>query len=115
MASPARKQNRIVIAALGALVLGLGLLLVLFQSSNVWKSFQIETASDTLILYGLSSLNVAAFVVFRIHLFAQRGQTRTRTPGFSARVKDKVSTLLLFHARQHSAHHRDGSILLSFP
>ncbi|MEO5858447.1 MAG: ATP-binding protein [Pyrinomonadaceae bacterium] len=64
MASPARKQNRILIAALGALVLGLGLMLVLFQSSNVWKNFQIATASDTLILYGLSSLNVAAFVVF---------------------------------------------------
>lgn len=52
------------IAALGAIVLGLGVLLVLLQSSNIWKSFQIDTASDTLVLYGLSSLNVAAFVIF---------------------------------------------------
>jgi two-component system nitrogen regulation sensor histidine kinase NtrY len=52
------------IAALGAFVLGLLVLLIMLQSSNLWKSFQIETASDTLILYGLSSLNVAAFIVF---------------------------------------------------
>lgn len=64
MASPARKQNRVLIAALGALVLGLLVLLILLQSSNLWKSFRIETASDTLLLYGLSSLNVAAFVIF---------------------------------------------------
>lgn len=64
MASPARKQNRIVIAALGAIVLGLGVLLVLLQSSNIWKGLPIERASETLILYGLSSLNVAAFVIF---------------------------------------------------
>ena len=64
MASPAKKQNRVKIAALGAFVLGLLVLLIMLQSSNLWKSFQIETASDTLILYGLSSLNVAAFIVF---------------------------------------------------
>lgn len=64
MASPVRKQNRIVIAILGAFVLGLGALLVLFQSSNIWKGFAVGSASETLILYGLSSLNVAAFVVF---------------------------------------------------
>ena len=45
-------------------MLGLLVLLILLQSSNLWKSFQIETASDTLLLYGLSSLNVAAFVIF---------------------------------------------------
>jgi two-component system, NtrC family, nitrogen regulation sensor histidine kinase NtrY len=52
------------LAALGFFVLGLLVLLVLLQSSNIWKSFQIETASDTLLLYGLSSLNVAAFIIF---------------------------------------------------
>ena len=64
MASPVRKQNRVFIAALGALVLGLLVLLIMLQSSNLWKSFRIETASDTLLLYGLSSLNVAAFIIF---------------------------------------------------
>jgi PAS domain S-box-containing protein len=64
MASPVRKQSRLWIAALGAIVLGLGVLLVLLQSSNIWKGLPIERASETLILYGLSSLNVAAFVIF---------------------------------------------------
>ena len=45
-------------------MLGLGVLLVLLQSSNIWKGLPIERASETLILYGLSSLNVAAFVIF---------------------------------------------------
>lgn len=52
------------LAALGFFVLGLLALLVLLQSTNIWKSFQIDTASDTLLLYGLSSLNVAAFIIF---------------------------------------------------
>lgn len=38
--------------------------LVLLQTSNLWKDFSVETASDTLLLYALSSLNFIAFVVF---------------------------------------------------
>jgi PAS domain S-box-containing protein len=38
--------------------------LVLLQTSNLWKDFTVETASDTLLLYALSSLNFIAFVVF---------------------------------------------------
>lgn len=64
MASPSSRQNRVWLVALGAFVFGLLVLLIMLQSSNLWKSFQIESASDTLLLYGLSSLNVAAFVVF---------------------------------------------------
>jgi len=58
------KQNRIVLWILGVFVLILLSLLILLQSSNLWKSFTVESASDTLLLYGLSSLNVAAFVIF---------------------------------------------------
>lgn len=58
------RQNRLVLWVLGIFVFVLLLLLVLLQSSNLWKSFSVETASDTLLLYGLSSLNVAAFVIF---------------------------------------------------
>lgn len=49
---------------LGAVVLILLALLFLLQSSNVWKNLSVETASDTLLLYGLSSLNFLAFVIF---------------------------------------------------
>jgi PAS domain S-box-containing protein len=38
--------------------------LVLLQTSNLWRDFTVETASDTLLLYALSSLNFIAFVVF---------------------------------------------------
>lgn len=58
------RQNRLVLWVLGIVVLALLALLILLQSSNLWKSFSVETASDTLLLYGLSSLNVAAFVIF---------------------------------------------------
>jgi len=39
-------------------------LLILLQSSNLWKTLAVESASDTLILYALSSLNFFAFVIF---------------------------------------------------
>ena len=49
---------------LGALVLLSFVVLVLLQTSNLWKDFTVETASDTLLLYALSSLNFFAFVIF---------------------------------------------------
>jgi PAS domain S-box-containing protein len=49
---------------LGGFVLALLTLLILLQSSNIWKTFSIESANDTLLLYALSSLNFFAFVIF---------------------------------------------------
>jgi two-component system nitrogen regulation sensor histidine kinase NtrY len=49
---------------LGLVVLGLLMVLILLQASNLWKGISIETASDTLLLYGLSSLNFIALVIF---------------------------------------------------
>lgn len=49
---------------LGALVLLSFVVLVLLQTSNLWKDFTVETASDTLLLYALSSLNFFAFIIF---------------------------------------------------
>ncbi|MBV9240892.1 MAG: HAMP domain-containing protein [Acidobacteria bacterium] len=39
-------------------------LLVILQSTNLWKSFTIDTSADLLALYALSSLNFIAFVIF---------------------------------------------------
>lgn len=39
-------------------------LLIVLQSTNLWKNFAIESSSDLLLLYALSSLNFIAFVVF---------------------------------------------------
>ncbi|MBV9216338.1 MAG: PAS domain-containing protein [Acidobacteria bacterium] len=49
---------------LGTVVFVLLFVLVFLQSSNIWKSFTIETASDTVLLYFLSSLNFIAFMIF---------------------------------------------------
>ncbi len=49
---------------LGLIVLISLTLLVLLQSSNVWKNLSVESAGDTLLLYALSSLNFFAFVIF---------------------------------------------------
>lgn len=38
--------------------------LVLLQSSNLWRNLSVDSASDTLLLYGLSSLNFIAFIIF---------------------------------------------------
>jgi PAS domain S-box-containing protein len=39
-------------------------MLVVLQSTNLWKEFAIESSSDLLLLYALSSLNFIAFVIF---------------------------------------------------
>lgn len=38
--------------------------LVLLQSSNLWRNLSVDSARDTLLLYGLSSLNFIAFIIF---------------------------------------------------
>ena len=58
------KQSRISPWILGIFVLVSLTVLVLLQTSNLWKDFTVETASDTLLLYALSSLNFIAFVIF---------------------------------------------------
>lgn len=39
-------------------------LLVILQSTSLWKEFTIESSSDLLLLYALSSLNFIAFIIF---------------------------------------------------
>lgn len=64
MPSQPPRQNRTILWILGIVLLILLVVLILLQSSNLWKGLTVESAGDTLLLYGLSSLNVAAFVVF---------------------------------------------------
>ncbi|MEQ1923305.1 MAG: ATP-binding protein [Pyrinomonadaceae bacterium] len=48
----------------GTLMVASLTLLVVLQSSNLWKTFTIESSSDLIMLYALSGLNFIAFVVF---------------------------------------------------
>ena len=58
---PRRLAPLLIIGGLAALLL---LTLIILQSSNIWKNFSVQTANDTLLFYGLSSLNFIAFIIF---------------------------------------------------
>jgi two-component system nitrogen regulation sensor histidine kinase NtrY len=58
---PRRLAPLLIIGGLAALLL---LTLIILQSSNIWKNFSVQTASDTLLFYGLSSVNFIAFIIF---------------------------------------------------
>jgi hypothetical protein len=61
---PRSPRKRISPWILGAFVLISLTVLIMLQTSNLWKDFSVQTASDTLLLYALSSLNFIAFVIF---------------------------------------------------
>lgn len=64
MANSADNKQRRIPWIMGSFVLLAFTFLVLMQSSNLWKTLGIETASDTLLLYALSALNFFALVIF---------------------------------------------------
>jgi nitrogen fixation/metabolism regulation signal transduction histidine kinase len=80
---------------LGAFVLILLTVLVLLQSSNYWKEFEIESASDTLLLYALSSLNFFAFIVFGF-IFV-RSLLKLRRERRAMQIGSKIKTKLLLY------------------
>jgi PAS domain S-box-containing protein len=61
---PKKYKPRVPPWILGGLVLIFFTFLILLQSSNYWKDLAVDSASDTLLLYALSSLNFFAFVIF---------------------------------------------------
>ncbi|MBA3600112.1 MAG: HAMP domain-containing protein [Acidobacteria bacterium] len=61
---PIKYKPRVPPWILGGLVLILFTVLVLLQSSNYWKDIAVDSTSDTLLLYALSSLNFFAFIIF---------------------------------------------------
>jgi nitrogen fixation/metabolism regulation signal transduction histidine kinase len=80
---------------LGAFVLVLLTVSVLLQSSNLWKTFSIETASDTLLLYALSSLNFIAFVIFGFIFL--RSLTKLVRERRTLQLGAKIKTRLLMY------------------
>lgn len=80
---------------LGAFVLVLLTVLVLLQSSNFWKDFEIESASDTLLLYALSSLNFFAFIVFGFIFI--RSLLKLRRERRAMQIGSKIKTKLLLY------------------
>ena len=69
--------------------------LVLLQTSNLWRDFSVETASDTLLLYALSSLNFIAFVIFGFIFL--RSITKLMRERRTLQLGSKIKTRLLLY------------------
>jgi two-component system nitrogen regulation sensor histidine kinase NtrY len=76
---------------LGGLVLSLLFVLVALQVFGLWEVFTPDTASDTLLLYALSSLNFVAFIVFAFifvrNLLKLRRERRARELGSKIKTR----------------------------
>lgn len=59
-----QQKKRIPPWILGGLVLVFLTLLLILQNSDLWYQLEVESAGSTLLLYGLSSLNFIAFIIF---------------------------------------------------
>lgn len=80
---------------LGAIVFVLLALIVAQQLFNLWVVVPVETGSDTLLLYALSSLNFAAFVVFSFILV--RSVVRLRRERRERQLGSRIQTRLLVY------------------
>ena len=83
------------IGVLGAIVAVLLTVLILLQSSHLWKFFPVDTASDTLTLYALTSLNFFAFVIFAFIFL--RSVIKLRRERRSLAVGSQLKTRLLVY------------------
>ncbi len=83
---------------LGALVLVLLTFLILLQSSNLWKNLSVDSASDTLLLYALSSLNFVALVIFAFIFVRNLVKLSRERRALELGSKIKTRLLLYFFA-----------------
>lgn len=72
--------------------------LVLLQSSNLWKNLTVENASDTLLLYALSSLNFIALLIFGFIFLRSITKLARERRTFQLGAKIKTRLLLYFAA-----------------
>ncbi len=93
-----QKVRRRVPWVLGTVVLVLLIFLIMLQSSNLWKSLSIETATDTLLLYALSSLNFVAFIIFGFIFLRSILKLLRERRTFQLGAKIKTRLLLYFFA-----------------
>lgn len=87
-------RRRIVIWALGITVLLL-LSIIVSQQLWLWRFIPPDTASDTLVLYALSTLNFVAFVVF-LFIFI-RNLLKLRLERRERQLGSKIKTRLLIY------------------
>jgi PAS domain S-box-containing protein len=73
-------------------------LLVVLQSTNLWKEFTIESSSDLILLYALSSLNFIAFVIFAFIFLRSIIKLVRERRTFELGAKIKTRLLIYFFA-----------------
>ncbi len=100
MSGADQKSLRRILPALilGGIVLILLTMLIVLQSSNLWKSFAIENASDTLTLYALVSLNFIAFIIFAFIFTRNIVKLVRERRAFQLGAKIKTRLLIYFIA-----------------
>ena len=91
----AKRRRRSVPWLLSGLVLLLLAIIIAQQPFNLWALVPPDTASDTLLLYALSSLNFAAFVVFSFILL--RSLVRLRRERRERQLGSKIKTRLVVY------------------
>ncbi|MGH9901581.1 MAG: hypothetical protein ACRD68_07185, partial [Pyrinomonadaceae bacterium] len=94
-AAPQRARRRGAPWLLGGLVLLLLSVLVVLQVFGLWEVFTPDTAADTLLLYALSSLNFAAFIVFAF-IFV-RNLLKLRRERQERQLGSKIKTRLVVY------------------
>ncbi len=95
---PKKYKPRIPPWLLGGMVLILFTFLVLLQSSSYWRELTVNSASDTLLLYALSSLNFFAFVIFGFIFVRSLLKLRRERRDFILGSKLKTRLLQYFFA-----------------
>src|SRR5215212_535306 len=90
-----RQRRRTAPWLLGGLVLLLLFTLVALQAFGLWTVMPPDTASDTLLIYALSSLNFAAFVVFSFIFI--RNLVKLRRERKERQLGSKIKTRLLVY------------------
>ena len=83
---------------IGTLMVASLALLVVLQSSNLWKTFVIESSSDLILLYALSSLNFIAFVIFGFIFLRSIIKLMRERRTFELGAKIKTRLLIYFFA-----------------
>src|SRR5205809_2520746 len=89
-----RRRRRVLLWALGLTVLLL-LAIIASQQLWLWNVIQPDTASDTLVLYALSTLNFVAFVVFSFIFI--RSILKLRRERRELELGSKIKTRLLVY------------------
>lgn len=93
-----QKQRRLSPWILGGFMFLFLTVLILLQTSNLWKDFPVDTASDTLLLYALSSLNFIAFVIFGFIFLRSIIKLARERRSFQLGARIKTRLLLYFAA-----------------